>query len=579
MSQFICKQCGAAIGEWAEKCPACGSAQLFTLRPVVDPMEGRMVSGRYRILRKLGQGGMGAVYLAEQPGLGHKVALKFLNANLSHDESIARRFLNEARSYGLVAHPNAVALHDFGQDEQGNLYISMEYVDGHDLKKLLAQEGRLSVSDAVDITLQLADVLAHAHARQVVHRDLKPENVMVRRGLRGYHAKVLDFGIARILGEGATRVTAQGLVAGSPNYMAPEQVEGKEVDARADIYALGLVLFELLTGQVAIGGTTVAEVLHKQFRQPTPSLAEVVPELNFPALDAIIQKATAKNLEARYASMEALATDLKASQGTGAPVPVPAPVPAVKRPSTLTPAFGQQLLSHAPPESIAETVLSSRTAQVPKAGSRRGSGALIVGSMVLLGLGAGAGVAMLQFRSPAAVMEALLPKAEDPLPEPTPAAPAAETAEAPAAETPAAPTAEAPAAAAPAAETAKAPAPAAPTPVVSSDVDDMRRQLLAEEVWARANAAFVSGDLATAQALLETVPGVEKIQPKVAELQESLTDVSARLKRARAQAAEGDCGAAIKTYNALLKRYPHVREAKRGRAECQAMLPVGVMGE
>jgi hypothetical protein len=107
----------------------------------------------------------------------------------------------------------------------------------------------------------------------------------------------------------------------------------------------------------------------------------------------------------------------------------------------------------------------------------------------------------------------------------------------------------------------------------------MRRHLLAEEVWARANAAFVSGDLATAQALLETVPGVEKIQPKVAELRESLTDVSARLKRARAQADAGDCGAAIKTYSALLKRYPHVREAKRGRAECQAMLPVGVMSE
>lgn len=550
MSQFICKQCGVAIREWADKCPACGSAQLFTLRPVVDPMEGRMVSGRYRILRKLGHGGMGSVYLAEQPGLGHKVALKFLNANLSHDESIARRFLNEARSYVLVAHPNAVALHDFGQDEEGNLFISMEYVDGQDLKKLLTQEGRLSVSDALDIALQLADVLAHAHARQVVHRDLKPENVMVRRGLRGYHAKVLDFGIARILGEGATRVTAQGLVAGSPNYMAPEQVEGKEVDARADIYALGLVLFELLTGQVAIGGATVAEVLHKQFRQPTPSLADVVPELNAPALDAIIQKATAKNLEARYASMEALAADLKAAQGTGVVVP---PVPQVKRGSTLTPTFGQQLLSHAPPEAIAETMLSSATAQVPKAGSRRGAGALIVGSMVLLGLGAGAGVAMLRFRSPAAVTEAPSSKVETP--------PAALT-----------PTAAVPTPTAPASETAEA-------PVAETPEDGMRLHLLAEEVWARANAAFVSGDLTTAQALLETVPGVEKIQPKVAELRESLTDVSTRLKRARVQAEAGDCGAAIKTYNALLKRYPHVREAKRGRAECQAMLPVGVMSE
>jgi len=524
MSQFICQQCGVAIGEWTGKCPACGSTRLLTLKPAVDPMKGRMVSGRYRILRKLGHGGMGAVYLAEQPGLGHKVALKFLNANLSHDEDIARRFLNEARSYGLVAHPNAVALHDFGQDEQGNLFISMEYVEGQDLKKLLLQEGRLAVSEAVDIALQLADVLAHAHAQQVVHRDLKPENVVVRRGLRGYHAKVLDFGIARILGDGATRVTAQGLVAGTPNYMAPEQVEGKDVDARVDIYALGLVLFELLTGQVAIGGTSVAEVLNKQFRQPTPSLAEVVPELNVPALDAIIQKATAKSLEARYASMEAFAADLKALQATGA-----SPPPPVKREGGLTSSFGNQLLSHASPEAISETLLSPKTSRA-KSGSRLGAGAVIAGTLLLLGLGAGAGA--LHFRTLSAVTEAPPSKAELPPPE-----------------------------------------------TKSPDVEDMRRHLLAEEVWARANAAFISGDLATAQALLETVPGVEKIQPKVAELRESLTDVSTRLKRARAQANAGDCGAAIKTYNALLKRYPHVREAKRGRAECQAMLPVGVMSE
>ncbi len=555
MSQFICQQCGVALGEWSEKCPACGSTRLLTLKPAVDPMEGRMVSGRYRILRKLGQGGMGAVYLAEQPGLGHKVALKFLNANLSQDEGIARRFLNEARSYGLVAHPNAVALHDFGQDEQGNLFISMEYVEGQDLKKLLLQEGRLALSEAVDIALQLADVLSHAHAQQVVHRDLKPENIVVRRGLRGYHAKVLDFGIARILGDGATRVTAQGLVAGTPNYMAPEQVEGKEVDARVDIYALGLVLFELLTGQVAIGGTSVAEVLNKQFRQPTPSLAEVVPELNVPALDAIIQKATAKSLEARYASMEAFATDLKALQATGASLS------PVKREGGLTPSFGNQVLSHASPEAISETLLSPKAPRA-KTGSRLGAGALIAGTLVLLGLGAGA--MALRYRTLPAVTEVPPSKVELPPPPPTAAAP-----------TPAAPTPVAPAP-----ETAAAPPPAAPGPEAKSpDVDDMRRHLLAEEVWARANAAFVSGDMATAQALLETVPGVEKIQPKVAELRESLTDVSARLKRARAQADAGDCGAAIKTYNALLKRYPHVREAKRGRAECQAMLPVGVMSE
>jgi serine/threonine-protein kinase len=301
----------------------------------------------------------------------------------------------------------------------------------------------------------------------------------------------------------------------------------------------------------------VAEVLNKQFRQPTPSLAEVVPELNVPALDAIIQKATAKSLEARYASMEAFAADLKALQATGA-----SPPPPVKREGGLTSSFGNQLLSHASPEAISETLLSPKTSRA-KSGSRLGAGAVIAGTLLLLGLGAGA----LHFRTLSAVTEAPPSKAELPPPPPTPETPAPETAAAPTPETPAP-------------ETAAAPTPAAPPPETKSpDVEDMRRHLLAEEVWARANAAFISGDLATAQALLETVPGVEKIQPKVAELRESLTDVSTRLKRARAQANAGDCGAAIKTYNALLKRYPHVREAKRGRAECQAMLPVGVMSE
>ncbi|MBJ6764056.1 protein kinase [Myxococcaceae bacterium JPH2] len=309
MAIHICQRCEAQHDTWNGACPACGGTQLLTLTPTEDRMPGRVVAGRYRILRRLGQGGMGSVYLAEQVGIGQQVALKFLNSGLSMDPDVARRFLNEAKSYARVAHPNAVMLHDFGQDEEGGLYISMEYVEGDDLKRLLHAAGRRPAHEAGDIMLQVADVLAYAHARQVIHRDLKPENIMVRQGLRGFHVKVLDFGIARIA-DGAPRLTVQGAVAGTPRYMAPEQVLGLDADARADVYAVGIVLFEMLTGRQPFDGTTIPEIMQKQVHQPMPRLADLCPDLQLPALDTVIQKATAKNRVERYATMEAFASDL-----------------------------------------------------------------------------------------------------------------------------------------------------------------------------------------------------------------------------------------------------------------------------
>jgi serine/threonine-protein kinase len=200
------------------------------------------------------------VYFAEQLGIGHRVALKFLKSEFSTDAEIARRFLNEAKSYARVAHPNAVALHDFGQDDEGNLFIAMEYCEGVDLKKVIAEQGRLPLIEGIEVVLQVADVLANAHEKGVIHRDLKPENIMIRRGIRGIHAKVLDFGIARLMDAG-TKLTVAGAIAGTPRYMSPEQVEGKEVDLRADIYSLGICLFEAITGHQPFDGTTITEIL------------------------------------------------------------------------------------------------------------------------------------------------------------------------------------------------------------------------------------------------------------------------------------------------------------------------------
>jgi serine/threonine-protein kinase len=265
---------------------------------------------------------MGAVYLAEQLGIGHRVALKFLKSEFSSDVEIARRFLNEAKSYARVVHPRAVALHDFGQDDEGNLFIAMEYCEGIDLKKVIAEQGRLPMGEAIEIVLQVAEVLADAHEKGVIHRDLKPENIMIRRGIRGVHAKVLDFGIARLMDAG-TKLTVAGAIAGTPRYMSPEQVEGKEVDARADIYSLGVVLFESLTGRQPFDGTTISEILRKQVTQPLPALASYVPELDYPELEAVLQRACLKPTEGRWPDMLSFASALSQAIPTQAHLSLP----------------------------------------------------------------------------------------------------------------------------------------------------------------------------------------------------------------------------------------------------------------
>jgi serine/threonine-protein kinase len=314
---FICQGCGAEHSSWEGKCPACGTSETIRLAPATDRMIDRVINGKFKIIRKLGQGGMGAVYLAEQLGIGHRVALKFLKAEFSTDPEIARRFLNEAKSYARVAHPNAVALHDFGQDDEGNLFIAMEYCEGVDLKKVIAQQGRLPLLEATEVVLQVAEVLANAHEKGVIHRDLKPENIMIRRGIRGVHAKVLDFGIARLMDAG-TKLTVAGAIAGTPRYMSPEQVEGREVDLRADIYSLGIVLFEALTGTQPFDGATIAEILRKQALEPMPHLKDRASDLDYPELDAVIQKACAKKRDERWPDMLTFANALSQAVPTQA---------------------------------------------------------------------------------------------------------------------------------------------------------------------------------------------------------------------------------------------------------------------
>ena len=311
MAFFICQACGSEYEAEDPKCPSCGRSETIRLNRN-DRLVDKVISGRFKIIKKIGQGGMGAVYLAEQVGIGHRVAIKFLKSEFSTDVEIARRFLNEAKTYAKVVHPNAVTFHEFGQDDEGNLFIAMEYCEGVDLKKTIAERGRLSIVEAIEVTTQVADVLADAHEKQIVHRDLKPENIMIRKGLRGMHAKVLDFGIARLM-DASTKLTVAGAIAGTPRYMSPEQVEGREVDIRADVYSLGVVCFEALTGHQPFDGATIAEIMRKQVMEPLPRLGSYFPELDLPPLQAVLDKACAKKREDRYPDMIAFASALSQS--------------------------------------------------------------------------------------------------------------------------------------------------------------------------------------------------------------------------------------------------------------------------
>jgi eukaryotic-like serine/threonine-protein kinase len=285
-------------------------------------MTPRIVANRYEIVRQIGAGGMGAVFLAKQLGVGNMVALKFLSTHLSADPTLRKRFAREAAMALEVTHPGAAQLLDSG-DDNGQLFIVFEYVAGDDLSTVLDQQGALPFADAVEIALKVASVLAFAHGRGVVHRDIKPENIRLRRDLVGWHVKVLDFGIARLMDDVGTQLTQEGSVAGTPRYMAPEQISANAVDARTDIYSLGLVLFEMLTGREAFARESTPQLMWAQMHTPVPPLREVQPERDFSDLDAVIAMATAKQPEARFSTAAAFINALKSLDAPRWPAAVP----------------------------------------------------------------------------------------------------------------------------------------------------------------------------------------------------------------------------------------------------------------
>jgi hypothetical protein len=281
--------------------------------PPPDPRLGTVVAGRYRLILRLGSGGMGTVYEAEQLTTRKRLAVKILQAGLGRIEIIRRRFEREALAASRLDHPNIVSVADFGVTEDNGLFLAMELVRGHSLGDVL-ERGRLSPRRAVLITRQILQALAHAHAAGIVHRDLKPDNVMVldtgASEAERDHVKLLDFGIAKLIGDaeleaGGEKLTQAGVAFGTPEYMAPEQAMGEQVDARADLYALGIMLFEMLAGRRPFEASDKVALLRLQINKLPPTLAQVAPDAaSSPLFETLIARTLAKKREDRYASAD-----------------------------------------------------------------------------------------------------------------------------------------------------------------------------------------------------------------------------------------------------------------------------------
>lgn len=267
-----------------------------------DPLLNRVFDRRYLVLRKLGSGGMADVYLAEDQELGRKVALKMLNERHARDEQFVERFRREAQNAAGLGHPNIVQIFDRGQAE-GTYYIAMEYLDGPTLKELLVKHRQAPIQTSIEYARQILEALAFAHRHGIVHRDIKPHNIVFGSDKR---LKVTDFGIAR---SGTSQMTEVGSIVGTAQYLSPEQARGAPVDPRSDLYSLGIVLYELLTGEVPFSGDVAVEVAMKHLStipDPPSKLRPDVPR----DLDAVVMRALAKEPDQRYDSAEDMAADL-----------------------------------------------------------------------------------------------------------------------------------------------------------------------------------------------------------------------------------------------------------------------------
>jgi len=306
------KYCPVCETDYPDDVKVCPQDGATVRRPGerADPFLGRVIKGRYRVERQLGRGGMGTVYLAEQLSVGRKVALKVLRGDFARDDGFEARFQQEAK---LVAglnerrNPRVTLVHDFDQTEDGALFIVMEWLEGRVLSEVIQRDRALDLPRAVRLATQIAEGLEAAHRANVIHRDVKPQNIMVLEA--GDDIKLMDFGIARLRDAG-TSMTRAGTMMGTPDYMAPEQIEGQDITEKTDMYSFGIVLYEMLTGTVPFRASTQAAVLTKQLQeQPVPP-SRLRPEIPR-ELEAVVLKALEKDPANRERDMAAIVRALR----------------------------------------------------------------------------------------------------------------------------------------------------------------------------------------------------------------------------------------------------------------------------
>ncbi|HEX9692174.1 MAG TPA: serine/threonine-protein kinase [Gemmatimonadales bacterium] len=305
-----CTVCGAEWPDDTKFCPNDGS----TLRSAggIGDMVGSVVADRYHIQKKLGEGGMGAVYLGEHVKMGRKSAIKVMSQSMANDPEAIARFNREAANAARINHANVCAIYDFGETPDGTIYLAMEYIEGQSLDDLLHAEGALSPDRAIKILRQTADALQAAHDLGIVHRDLKPDNIMLAEGRGGADVvKVVDFGIAKAMGgEEGQNVTKTGLVVGTPEYMSPEQLSGDKLDGRSDIYSLALVFYRMVTGGLPFKADTAQETMIKRLTDDPLPMKAVLPSGDFPdALQGAVDRGLARMPGDRYASAVEFASD------------------------------------------------------------------------------------------------------------------------------------------------------------------------------------------------------------------------------------------------------------------------------
>ena len=313
--QKSCPQCGNSYDMDQRFCPRDGS----TLRaPPGSDLVGSILADRYHVIRRIGEGGMGQVYLAEHVKMKRKSAVKVLHQGMVHDPDAISRFNREASNASQIQHPNVAAIYDFGETHEGLIYLAMEYVDGEPLTKIIERHGALTAARAADIGHQVASALEAAHDMGIIHRDLKPDNIIIARGRAGEDiAKVVDFGIAKAVQADEQKVTKTGLAIGTPEYMSPEQLGGDQLDSRTDIYSLGLVTFNMLTGELPFPSVVSRESLIMRLTEKPRTLAEIKTDVQWPAeLQTVMDKALANHPADRYQHVSQFGRDLVTAVAT-----------------------------------------------------------------------------------------------------------------------------------------------------------------------------------------------------------------------------------------------------------------------